>query len=343
MTRIAGYKFNPTDQVFLGPKIQELLGLSLLKQSEVARRVHIDASLIYLWSIDRRPVPHNRIEALAEALEVVPRDLMQGGRVVPSGAAAPYYLRIAAEIAPVSVTNPVARKLIEEYKAPPPQLTFEDIVKPSPVGPSEVRLLWCESTHGTGIPRRHHHGVAPSWGPGFMTLEKSPPPYVRKTPAAVSGIHRAPRQAPREPTRATTPAPPLKDVLIDPRQWKDDPAPPAAPVIPKPARVVKPKPEPRPVTSAPCGLCGEPRLTSYAAVTEHARSAAHLAAVARSSPHPGSRDEDAARLHHFHVTIGIACNCTGKRHCACGALIVWKLVEPVPTSCSFCGSAVAAA
>lgn len=339
MTRIAGYKLSARDQVFLGPKMQELMALNLLKQSEVARALHIDASLIYLWSIDRRPVPHNRIEDLAKALEVTTQALLEGARVVPGGAAAPRYLRIADEIPPASVTNPVARKLIEEYNAPPPPppLVIAPLPAPPSIGPSEVQLLWCDSTHGTGVHRRHHHGVAPSWGPGFMTLEKSPPPYVRSAPAAVSGIvHRAPRLVRHEQGE---PKPIIRDVLIDPRQWKADP-PPAAPE-PKPARVVKPKVE-RPVTSARCGLCGEQRLTSYAAVTEHVRSAAHVAAVAQSSMRTIGRDEDGMKQHNFHVTLGIACNCTGKRHCGCGALIVWKLTEPVPTVCTFCGSAVAA-
>lgn len=37
------------------------------------------------------------------------------------------------------------------------------------IQPSQVPLLHCNSSHGTGVPRAHHHGPAPSWGPGVVT------------------------------------------------------------------------------------------------------------------------------------------------------------------------------
>lgn len=62
----------------LAPRMRELRARQGLKQSEIARRMGLDPSIPSLWEQGKRPVPASRVPALAAALGVDPRELLQG-------------------------------------------------------------------------------------------------------------------------------------------------------------------------------------------------------------------------------------------------------------------------
>jgi transcriptional regulator with XRE-family HTH domain len=145
----------PPEAPYLGRQIRK--GIESLEasrgqfyQSDVAKRVGIDSSIISLWAQDKRPVPWNRIAALAEALETT-EDALLGNYPRPA------FLRPLRVVAGGSENPEPAFVPIVEEPEPLPPMSSE------PAPSTITQWLWCESDHGSGVPRRHHHGIAPAW------------------------------------------------------------------------------------------------------------------------------------------------------------------------------------
>ncbi len=130
---------------FCGERIRERLRVLEINQSELSRRVGLDSAVISLWAADRRAVPASRLGALALALELSVDELLQGATLLMP--LLPRELEIVRALAPRSL------------EPPPPE------AEPEPPSASVFPLLWCNSGHGSGVPRWHHHGPAPSYGP----------------------------------------------------------------------------------------------------------------------------------------------------------------------------------
>ncbi|MBV9357052.1 MAG: helix-turn-helix transcriptional regulator [Chloroflexi bacterium] len=76
----------PATALDLSARMRELRARQGLKQSEVARRMGLDPSIPSLWEQGKRPVPANRVQALADALGVNVDELL-GGASMPETAA----------------------------------------------------------------------------------------------------------------------------------------------------------------------------------------------------------------------------------------------------------------
>lgn len=133
------------DQVFLNPWLGDYLSGNSIKHSDLARAMHIDASIISLWAVGERPVPHNRLEALAAALDLSLDEVLSHALTVTGG----YFQRAFRRTQPLAEVTPVVRAEVVPA------------LKPK-VPPSEYRLLWCR--HGPGS-RLHHHGYEQVYGP----------------------------------------------------------------------------------------------------------------------------------------------------------------------------------
>jgi transcriptional regulator with XRE-family HTH domain len=68
----------PTASLDLSSRMRDLRARQGLKQSEVARRMRLDPSIPSLWEQGKRLVPANRVQALADALEVTVEELLEG-------------------------------------------------------------------------------------------------------------------------------------------------------------------------------------------------------------------------------------------------------------------------
>jgi len=68
----------PTASLDLSTRMRDLRARQGLKQSEVARRMRLDPSIPSLWEQGKRLVPANRVQALADALEVSVEELLEG-------------------------------------------------------------------------------------------------------------------------------------------------------------------------------------------------------------------------------------------------------------------------
>jgi transcriptional regulator with XRE-family HTH domain len=68
----------PTASLDLSTRMRDLRTRQGLKQSEVARRMRLDPSIPSLWEQGKRMVPANRLQALADALEVSIGELLEG-------------------------------------------------------------------------------------------------------------------------------------------------------------------------------------------------------------------------------------------------------------------------
>ena len=79
----------PSVPVDLSSRMREIRARQGLKQSEVARRMGLDPSIPSLWEQGKRPVPANRIGALAEALGVSIAELLEGLPGAPRPAEVP--------------------------------------------------------------------------------------------------------------------------------------------------------------------------------------------------------------------------------------------------------------
>lgn len=120
------------DQLFIGPQIRRHRELEGLTQKEVGWLVHVDPSVISLWELDERPVPHNRVPRLAQALAVSMDTLLAGARVVTEG-----YYRYSD-----SSQLPPAEPL-----APPPLPPLAPAPPPRPLTKREVE--WWEGPKGS--------------------------------------------------------------------------------------------------------------------------------------------------------------------------------------------------
>jgi len=163
--------------------IAELRERAGLKQGELARRLDIDPSIPSLWEHGKRLVPHNRLEALAAALEVTVEQLLEG---------------VAQPLDAIEATLPsresdAADRAMREASSHSNHADYlNGVLPPLPVVveprlvDSRVELDWCTSAHGAvgtdGRPvapgtrattpqhpearrGRHHHGVLAPWGP----------------------------------------------------------------------------------------------------------------------------------------------------------------------------------
>lgn len=165
------------DKVFLGYTIKTRRYDLGLTKTDLARRLTLHPSIVGLWEDETRPVPHDRLEILAAALECNEVDLLEDARVVVNG----YPIGTGYSTLPpdehrldvLARSRPLYRRidilaLLEAHPVPA-------AVK---LPPSEVPLAWCNSDHGCGVCRRHHHGVLPSWAPGpMLVLYEEPNPF----------------------------------------------------------------------------------------------------------------------------------------------------------------------
>ncbi len=67
----------PTSSLDLSAQIRDLRARKRLTQREVGRRMKLDSSIPGLWEQGKRPVPANRVQSLAEALEVTVAQLLE--------------------------------------------------------------------------------------------------------------------------------------------------------------------------------------------------------------------------------------------------------------------------
>ncbi len=79
----------PSVPIDLSARMREIRARQGLKQSEIARRMGLDPSIPSLWEQGKRPVPANRIGALAEALGVSVNELLEGLPGAPHPAEVP--------------------------------------------------------------------------------------------------------------------------------------------------------------------------------------------------------------------------------------------------------------
>jgi transcriptional regulator with XRE-family HTH domain len=68
----------PTSSLDLSTRMRELRARQGLMQSEVARRMRLDPSVLSCWERGVSLVPVNRVRALADALEVTVEELLDG-------------------------------------------------------------------------------------------------------------------------------------------------------------------------------------------------------------------------------------------------------------------------
>lgn len=65
-----------TTALYIGPRLKQLRVWAGLMQSELSRKLDVDASIVSLWERNLRPVPHNRVAALAAALKTTPANVL---------------------------------------------------------------------------------------------------------------------------------------------------------------------------------------------------------------------------------------------------------------------------
>jgi transcriptional regulator with XRE-family HTH domain len=136
-----------------------------LKQSAIADRLGLHPSVPSLWENGKRDVPAERVEALANALEVSVEELLAGATLTP-----PPLPPEPVPPPPVAVDDAAGPDETAEITWPAEPVAWP-VESPQPYR-SQVDLLWCTSTHGArfadGTPalqRLHHHGIRPVWGP----------------------------------------------------------------------------------------------------------------------------------------------------------------------------------
>lgn len=143
-------ELRPHDALFLGQQIRELIKIGGWFQNDIARRMKIDQSIMSLWAQNGRPVPHYRLPALAQALEVTVDGLLEGARVD----------RYSNHI---ELNDRLYDRKLQDLIPPEPEPVVAPLLA-RVVGPSTVPLAWCDRGHGGPI-RRHNHGATPVWGP----------------------------------------------------------------------------------------------------------------------------------------------------------------------------------
>jgi transcriptional regulator with XRE-family HTH domain len=106
----------PTASLDLSTRMRDLRTRQGLKQSEVARRMRLDPSIPSLWEQGKRLVPANRLQALAEALEVSVSELLEG----TSGSPPPESRTLVEELPPTPQPHtPSVVDLIDERAVRP--------------------------------------------------------------------------------------------------------------------------------------------------------------------------------------------------------------------------------
>jgi transcriptional regulator with XRE-family HTH domain len=89
----------PTVAVNLSQRLRELRRRQAKTQSDISRRLGVDPSIPSLWEQGKRPVPPQRLAALADALDVPLSELLRG--VVPESE-----LSQVDELLPMSLSEP---------------------------------------------------------------------------------------------------------------------------------------------------------------------------------------------------------------------------------------------
>lgn len=148
---------HPGIALYVGPRLRILRVLAELRQRDLAERIGVHGSLINLWEQDRRPIPHERIDAVAAALGTTPESLLRN-------APRRRYMDRKHSSRDVGLVEFVVPPQPEPKRAP-------ETVPPS-ARPSQ---RWCTAPHIAGGPRRlHSHGYAPSWAPGVGRIDLEP-------------------------------------------------------------------------------------------------------------------------------------------------------------------------
>jgi transcriptional regulator with XRE-family HTH domain len=114
----------PTVAVNLSQRLRELRRRQGKTQSDISRRLGVDPSIPSLWEQGKRPVPPQRMAALADALEISLSELLRG--VVPDSELS----EVDAEFLPLSAPEPVHESA--PVGITPPPLSRD----PSPIAPS---------------------------------------------------------------------------------------------------------------------------------------------------------------------------------------------------------------
>ena len=116
----------PTVAVNLSQRLRELRRRQGKTQSDISRRLGVDPSIPSLWEQGKRPVPPQRLAALADALEVPVSELLRG--VVPDAELS----QVDAETLPQSAPEPIH----EPAPAPIPSAPLPR--DPTPIAPSPI-------------------------------------------------------------------------------------------------------------------------------------------------------------------------------------------------------------
>jgi|SRR5579884_4265669 len=151
--------------LYIGPRIRHRRTSLGLSNVEVARRMGLHDSILSLWECDKRPVPVNRLDSLALALETDPLWFLDSTLPADECLSSPV-LQLGPAMPSVSQVQPAAEPEPEPELQPTPGAESG----PTRLARSEVELLWCTSSHGARDrdgnpipPRRHHHGPRPSF------------------------------------------------------------------------------------------------------------------------------------------------------------------------------------
>ena len=97
----------PTVAVNLSQRLRELRRRQGKTQSDISRRLGVDPSIPSLWEQGKRPVPPQRLAALADALDVPLSELLRG--VVPESELSQVDERPARRAGGRATRGPMAR------------------------------------------------------------------------------------------------------------------------------------------------------------------------------------------------------------------------------------------
>jgi transcriptional regulator with XRE-family HTH domain len=146
-----GTAYDSPQALYVGEQIKQYREKLGLLQRELAERMHLDPSILSLWEVDRRPVPHPRVEDLATALEVSVEELL-GERLEA------WHRITYADVLDLPI------KPFEPEPEPEEEAIETPVVAIGPPVPDQ--RLWCDCGG-----RRHYHGMRPSWSPFVMAIK----------------------------------------------------------------------------------------------------------------------------------------------------------------------------
>lgn len=134
----------PRVPVDLSARLRDLRARQGLKQSEVARRMRLDPSIPSLWEQGKRPVPANRVAALADALGVSLDELLEEGSAESPAQAPVEPVEAVRPTAPQLGPNPLdvqALRPVPRVERLDPHLPLVTLVRSSEPEPLDMALV----------------------------------------------------------------------------------------------------------------------------------------------------------------------------------------------------------